>query len=716
MATRITSTRDLVGTNSITYIRPLTLSLRISGVRPSTKMNVFFDGVNVNQYTYPDGGALGDPLVSDSIGSATFLFEIPAGIFNTGDREIIVTDAETIASIDIVGSTYGAARGIFRSQGTEELFQTTITTRNTRIREVIIERFNWDPLAQSFFTYGVTGGCFITSIDIWFETKDSTIPISLELREMINGYPSPQKQTDPGLVVILDPANVNTSSDSSVSTKFTFPAPVYLEEDRDYCFVLNSNSNNYNVFTSKMGETSFETGRTIFEQPYVGSLFKSENQITWTAEQTEDIKFNINVASFNTESSGSIVLSGSTPPKTINGDRFTTTNGSAVVTVSTRIQHGLTGTYTSVYIQGETNGVYNGITSDNISGERTATVIDEYTFSVIADSIADTSGVIETGGLMRQVAVLQGGSGYLNGGTGTITSTSSPSYITVAAPTSGTTATVEAYILDGVVTDVTVTNPGTGYTSVPTITITDSTGSGASLQGIIDAVFTILTNNYAHTVTPLISTREFKDTFIIPTLELGDGVSGTNSYDNFKLQGTTELFKQNVVLSSYNGLGSARVYLSFGTDNPNVSPVLNANVIPSLGVYNNTIRSTDTGEENATGGTALSRYITKRISLSTVSTGIRLISDIYSTSDTDVDWYVRTSLSGEGSDHTTLGWTLLTCDTDRNRSVAPGQFFEYEFKGDDLQPFDTYDLKCVMRSINPAIAPVINRYRVIVLA
>ncbi len=44
----------------------------------------------------------------------------------------------------------------------------------------------------------------------------------------------------------------------------------------------------------------------------------------------------------------------------------------------------------------------------------------------------------------------------------------------------GTGATATATVSDGVITDITVTNPGTGFTSAPTITINDPAGTGAT--------------------------------------------------------------------------------------------------------------------------------------------------------------------------------------------------------------------------------------------
>ena len=86
---------------------------------------------------------------------------------------------------------------------------------------------------------------------------------------------------------------------SKAATTFTFPSPVFLEQGQEYCFVVLSNSNKYEAYISRMGETDLATGQTISGQPYAGSLFASQNASTWTAEQTDDLKFHLKYARFD---------------------------------------------------------------------------------------------------------------------------------------------------------------------------------------------------------------------------------------------------------------------------------------------------------------------------------------------------------------------------------------------------------------------------------
>jgi hypothetical protein len=45
--------------------------------------------------------------------------------------------------------------------------------------------------------------------------------------------------------------------------------------------------------------------------------------------------------------------------------------------------------------------------------------------------------------------------------------------------------------------------------------------------------------------------------------------------------------------------------------------------------------------------------------------------------------------------------------------IDKNNFFEYKFTADGLTPFTAFELKFVMNSVNPALSPVIDDYRVI---
>ena len=153
-----------------------------------------------------------------------------------------------------------------------------------------------DPLAQTFSVLEPEG-VFLTRCEIYFRTvDDNDIPVTLQIRTVELGIPT--QRVLPFSEVSLDPSEINVSGDGSVSTSFTFDAPVYLEGGKEYAVVLLSNSTKYFVYISRVGENDLITQEFISNQPYLGSLFKSQNGSTWDPSQWEDLKFVLHRADY----------------------------------------------------------------------------------------------------------------------------------------------------------------------------------------------------------------------------------------------------------------------------------------------------------------------------------------------------------------------------------------------------------------------------------
>jgi len=287
-----------------------------------------------------------------------FLFNIPqtdAIRFRTGTRELKLVDVSTytgdytsrgIANYVADGTlitkqaTVNAVRNA--TLVTEQTSQTGDTIYNTSYR-VTSDTGWYDPLAQSFLIQQ-KGGAFLTSIDVFFATKDDNLPVTLQIREMVNGTPG--KTILPFSVVTKRSEDVNLSANYvtmpdgtqkrsyDTPTSFVFESPVYVQDNTEYCFVLQSDSNNYNVWISYMGDQIPGSGRTISVQPYAGVMFKSQNASTWTPDDNADIKFTINRAVFNTNVIGNIeFVNDVLPYDTLETDPFQTTSGSTLVRV-----------------------------------------------------------------------------------------------------------------------------------------------------------------------------------------------------------------------------------------------------------------------------------------------------------------------------------------------------------------------------------------------
>jgi len=228
------------------------------------------------------------PIDRASVAESTFTSR---GTLNTLQEDVL-----SVRTADIQRTT--REDSTTRNSVETRQFQTTSSLIRNR------EQVQWiDPLAESF-EVAEANGIFISSADIFFQTKDDTIPVTLQIRTMQTGLPT--TTIVPFGEVVMDPEQVITSEFGTVATRFTFPSPVFLEGGgKEYALTLISQSNNYNVFIARMGEEDLSDRnleeserRIVSQQPYLGSLFKSQNGSTWEASQFEDLKFNLNRCEF----------------------------------------------------------------------------------------------------------------------------------------------------------------------------------------------------------------------------------------------------------------------------------------------------------------------------------------------------------------------------------------------------------------------------------
>ena len=231
------------------------------------------------------------------------VFKITSSNVNSDDRQLAETTAQ--ANFESSGILERRQRRQLRIRNARVVRDTVTQRRTSRSIRTRTRQIGWyDPIAESFVV-NPEGGMFITKVDVFFFSKNDKLPVSMQLRTMENGYPT--KEILPFSEVALNPEDVKVSSDASVATTFTFPAPIYLTEGEEYCFVLLSVANDYRVHISVMGQTAYD-GTAIAAQPYNGVLFKSQNASTWTASQMEDMKFNLYRAQFDISKSATLVF------------------------------------------------------------------------------------------------------------------------------------------------------------------------------------------------------------------------------------------------------------------------------------------------------------------------------------------------------------------------------------------------------------------------
>jgi hypothetical protein len=363
------------------------------------------------------------------------------------------------------------------------------------------QTFGRDPLAQSFFVKE-SSGVFITSVDVYFETKDETVPVTLQLRTMVSGVPS--TTVLPFGEVTLDPDQINLSTDSSIPTTFTFPSPVYLsglqqnqvrqspiasEQVAEYAIVLLSSSPQYRVFISELGSNDILTGIKLGQQPTLGSLFKSQNSSTWSPAQLEDLKYDLYRANFNNEG----LVRFFNPRLSVKNKETTVTGSNQFVTLSKKILVGLGSTgFNSTIIKP-------GITISQ--GSATGTLVG------IAGSVST-------------VGIISGGSNYQNG------TYTNQSLITNTGFGKNATATVQ--VSSGVIGTISITNGGVGYQVGDNLRIPDL-GNGLGFGGelivaSIASTNTFVIDNVQGTFTVGVSTVSYVNSSGITTT-VGAGVT-----------------------------------------------------------------------------------------------------------------------------------------------------------------------------------------------
>lgn len=314
----------------------------------------------INQVTLASTG--GD-LKSNSSGDLQLLFNIPnteAVKFRTGTREFKLVDvAEVNGDFTSRGRTTYTASGVLetKQQTINAVRNATLVDEVVRDNRVIVQTSNrvvrdtgwYDPLAQTFLVQQA-GGAFLTKVDVFFASKDQNMPVTMEIREVVNGYPG--KSILPFSKVTIKPSAVNISNNTvsvngvivpsyDTPTTFEFPSPVYVQDNQEYAIVLLSDSNDYRVWVSQLGDVVPGTSRTISEQPYAGVLFKSQNASTWTADQTQDLKFTLYRAKFQTNTIANVEFVNTLVSyDNLAKDPFETRNGVAKIRVWHR-DHGM---------------------------------------------------------------------------------------------------------------------------------------------------------------------------------------------------------------------------------------------------------------------------------------------------------------------------------------------------------------------------------------
>ena len=700
---RVNQGDRVVEVNFVPYMRSRLVHFSATRMKPSTTVYAFFDGtavanfvneaqpghtplVGVNTVTAHPSGA--GALTTDANGAVSGSFLVPNNSstnFTSGTKEFRLTSSST----NNEALTRTSATADYTAVGMIETRENVIiSTRIPRIQRTNVSSGTVaysDPLAQSFL---FDKSMFITKLDLYFASKDAAIPVQVQIREMVNGFPT--QTVVPFADVTLNPGSVNI--DGSATT-FTFPSPVFLQDGIEYAFVILANSNDYTVKFAEVGGED-QSGNRISQQPYNGVLFKSANASTWTAEQGKDLTFVMHRAEFDTTTRNAVLRNNANPSRQLQADPLTTvvtaSNADSTFTVAHR-DHGHSAG-DSVTLAGF--AATNGFTTTNLNKAHTIVSVarDSYTITVAAaDHVAITAG---------------------NGGGTACQATQHLAWNTIKP-------IVEELVLPNTSTSYTIKDTaqgnGTsiGSTAAPLRANEDYTPltpkvikSGATHTVQLDVTFTS-TNSYLSPVIDmercsLITVGNRIDNQIYRDLTGSIDPAASTSVTGVNTLFTSELRPGNRILVS----GEERT----------VATITSNTALTVTAAFSNNANDTSIQgytEEHPSAGTNEAKYITKTVELLNTSDGIKFLADIHRPNNTFVDVYHKTgnTLSTFDSEP----WVLTTNDL-TNVTFSDG--YNYNETVYNIAPssaFTLFAIKIVMRSTNTSDIPKIQQLRAIAL-
>ena len=733
----------VVSVNFVPFIRSRNVTFEGYGLRPNTRVFPFFDNVSVALYATPDGGSLGGNLNTNANGYVKGVFAIPDPNvdanprWRTGRRVFRLTSSSTNTMDRTALAT--TAEADYNAKGLLNTMQgVNISTRETEtVREAVNEtrqitntsRFtpappNRDPLAQSFMIDSANG-CFITSVDAYFATKSNTIPVKAEIRNMVNGYPG--TQVLPFGRKWLNPSSVNTSTDGTTATTFTFPSPVYLKEETEYCLVLYTDSQDYTAYVSRLGGTQIGSDRTVSEQPGGGVLFKSANNRTWNAEQMEDLTFNLKKAVFTTGTYAMVTLANADlPVKTLKNNPIRTFNGSSDIRVYHK-SHGMHSETDNVTIAGVASGTYNGYDHSEINGTYTSIkniTLDSYDLLVPggpATATGDVGGNTVTATQNRQFDVLQLQLGHvIHPGTSLTTGIRTTTGKSVDGAES-------QFALAGASSEKSITMGDNVYFTAPqmiasTINQTNEMSSLTNYKSML--VNSTLYSTNAN-LSPVIDTQRL-NAFCIsnrlnqPTVSSTDTFTGDGTLVDFTLGATPSSVHLVSVKKDGKKLTPVVDFTTSGTTlTMGIAPVLNSKVVAKI---SNKVDFED--DTSISGLSSAGAYMTRSVSLANPSTAldVRVGASVRSTST--IKFLYRLSGGEETRRLADIPWTYFNTDGSPDTSITPSvgdtvlddDFKEYQFSVDSLPEFTSFQVKCVMNGLVSSYPPRLKDLRAIALA
>ena len=684
----------------IPFMRSRKVSFEAIGLRPNAyhfaylnnvKMDDFvrstgnFDRINSSRVeyespnnftTHPDGSGA---LLTDAKGSVAGSFFIPNNSttkFRTGNANFMLLDVtETADNGGLPGSRAVAsynASGALQTWQEEILSTRHLTVVGNRVSSTSrvvtgsrlqpvprIDRSEApDPLAQSF-RVPQDEGIFVTKVDLYFKTKHATLPVWIELRPLVNGYPA-SNTIVPGSRKYLAPGDVAISNDASLSTTFTFDEPIYLSGRTEYAIVCICDNTDYLLWTSFMGDWELgSTSRRITKQPFLGSFFKSQNSTTWEASQEQDMKFTLYRADFATNIQAVAQLNTADLPLAQLGLNPILTNTSAPTSI--RVFHKNHNLFVGdkVAITGAT--AVGGVTASQLNTTHTITHIDPTGYKITLAAGSATSAAQGGGSEIFATKNIQGNTLY-------------PIVQTLDPPNTSIIPKASLY---------------SGYSNVAL-----ETPYVAPAGGYTD----IALNQKNYFETPIMVANAVKE----DTATGAGGLGGVNTGSLRLSMSTTSSFVSPIIDLQRCSL----VLTKNEIDRPAASATSGHNVIFDYAA-----------ETTPFSGSALAKHITKPVTLTNTAVGLKVLLAGNRPTGSLFDVYYKTGT--EDTILTDIDWTIAELEAPVSTSDNIYSYKEYRYLiggvGGSIPAFTTFQIKIVFFANNSSKVPTVKDLRVIAL-
>jgi len=693
------------------------------------------------------------------------IFRIPSSPllkFRTGTREIRFSDSASNNQAIRASQESTSGGAFYEAKGLIEVMQRTIVA--TRTANIVSEQVSatntvvttsdrltrdtgwFDPLAQTFLVQQ-EGGAFITSVDLFFASADTKVPVRIEIREVVNGYPGAavlpfSRVEKKGSQINIDAAR------GSIATTFNFVSPVFLQNGVEYALVVLSDSNAYRLWISQTDTIDVMSNVRISSQPYNGVLFKSQNASTWTADQTQDMKFVIRRAQFSSAPVDIEFIPSKLAYKDLGFNPLNFITGSR----KCRIEHKDHGMITGEFVILKSRQVIdsiNGISRDFIFDtplQLLSTEIDSY--------------VVEFGGTVDSTASGQVGGGYICASENFEFQTAMIEIAEIVPE--GTSISYNAKVIDH------ADQPAL-YRMIPKENTTfedvkvypsEANYSSASFPIGLSVIATLTPSSTRNSVSPVIDLSRVAMTMVSnkidwPTLDINDsdldyfvigtgaelGTSkpidlidsdGDGSEDTLVINSISQPTLYNNINNQLNPGDVIKITYSGITDADRFMAIVeksydaDGNMYLLLeGVYGEVLMDTTVGqtvditwlshfksEYASVGGSTHSKYVTKKINFSRPSEMLKIMFDAIIPDAAEVDIYYKTGLSVSGDFIASRYFKAVPNSYSKSNDTFSAIIADIE----NLSSFDSVMVKLVMKSINKSKVPRIKNFRVIACA